>query len=582
MSNLLLNFVTMSQQKRWQDIAKERKRAQEYSIPSEWRITLPEDAGPNMTSIPARCGILTTEEVAITEETDVGTILHNLATKKWSAFAVTTAYLKRAIVAHQLTNCLTEIFIESAQSRARFLDEHLATTGQVLGPLHGLPISLKDQFCIKGVETIMGYVSWVGRIADKNAVLVDMLLEAGAIPFVRTNVPQSLMWGETYNHVFGRTTNPYNIHLTSGGSSGGEGALIGLKGSPLGVGTDIGGSVRIPAAFCNIYALRPSYNRLPYQGAVNSMAGQESVTSVLGPMSNSISGLKIFVKAILDGRPWDLDPLVPRLPWNQAAYELVEHGSGGRLCFGLLLHDQHTMPHPPIIRALEAVREALTNAGHQVIDWSPYRHKELYDVQWLIETADMAQGVLNECSATGEPFIISMEPKDADAALNAPPGQDPPQKPSPFHPKHLTTYELWKLHELKRQLRKDYLDEWQASVKRTNTGRPIDALITPVAPFVAPLHGKNDNYFYTMLFNSLDYPTIAFPVGFVDKDKDISLERTKFFTPEDRSNHEMYSPETFHGAPIGLQIATRTQEEEALLGMMEVIDKALRRHPMLR
>ena len=152
--------------------------------------------------------------------------------------------------------------MERALARAAELDDALKKTGKVVGPLHGLPISLKDQICIKGLETTMGYVSWIGKYAEKNAVLVDILEECGAVPFVRTNVPQTLMvsrtysvskpvtliriqWPETFNNIFGRTTNPYNRSLTSGGSSGGEGALVALKGSPLGVGSDIGGYVSL-------------------------------------------------------------------------------------------------------------------------------------------------------------------------------------------------------------------------------------------------------------------------------------------------------------------------------------------------
>lgn len=88
--------------------------------------------------------------------------------------------------------------------------------------------------------------------------------------------------------------------------------------------------------------------------------------------------------------------------------------------------------------------------------------------------------------------LASLEQADVEAALNAPPGQDLPQPPSPFHTKHLTTYELWKTHERKRQLRKDYLDHWQQSAKITQTKRPIDALIAPVAPFAATPHAKNE------------------------------------------------------------------------------------------
>ncbi len=88
----------------------------------------------------------------------------------------------------------------------------------------------------------MGYVGWINKPAEQNAALVDILLAQGAVPYVRTNVPQTLMWGETHNNIFGRTVNPFNRNVTCGGSSGGEGALIGLRGSLLGVGSDIGGS----------------------------------------------------------------------------------------------------------------------------------------------------------------------------------------------------------------------------------------------------------------------------------------------------------------------------------------------------
>lgn len=168
-----------------------------------------------------------------------------------------------------------------------------------------------------------------------------------------------------------------------------------------------------------------------------------------------------------------------------------------------------------------------------------------------------------------------MKEEDVAAALYAPPGEDPPQQPSPFYTRHLTAYQLWKLHEKKRQLRKNYLDYWQSSIGRTGTGRPIDGLLAPVAPFAASPHGKNDNCNYTMLFNALDYPALAFPVTVVDQQEDQCIKRSRFFGEADRANYEMYDPTTFKDSPVGLQLATRTMEEEALLGMMEIIDSII-------
>jgi len=174
-----------------------------------------------------------------------------------------------------------------------------------------------------------------------------------------------LQWPETFNLIFGRTLNPYNRSLTPGGSSGGEGALIALNGSPLGVGSDVGGSIRIPAAFCGIYGLRPSYGRIPYQGTANSLEGQDSVPSVLGPMSSSLGGVKAFMKAVIDMRPWSKDPLAVRKSWDDDGYNLVEHGNGKGLCFAIMWDDGFVIPHPPIIRGLELAKTALLDAGHK-------------------------------------------------------------------------------------------------------------------------------------------------------------------------------------------------------------------------
>lgn len=172
-------------------------------------------------------------------------------------------------------------------------------------------------------------------------------------------------WPEAFNLIFGRTSNPANRSLTSGGSSGGEGALIALGGSVLGVGSDIGGSVRIPASFNGLFGLRPSYNRVPYQGSVNSMEGQESIPSVLGPLSPTLSGVKTFFKTVIDSKPWRQDPLAVRKPWDEAGYKLEEHGGGKSLVFGILWDDDYVVPHPPIRRALQITKDALIKAGHK-------------------------------------------------------------------------------------------------------------------------------------------------------------------------------------------------------------------------
>lgn len=202
--------------------------------------------------------------------------------------------------------------------------------------------------------------------------MVKELRSLGAILFCKTSVPPTLMSGETVNNIIGYTWNPKNRNLSAGGSSGGEGALIGLKGSPVGLGTDIGGSVRIPAGFCGLYGLRPSSGRLPYEGMSNSMDGQNSVLSVVGPISHSAASLKLLVQALLSQNPWLHDPLVHEMPWRREHEEQIHDlinavGSGsGKLAFGILEHDEQVTPHPPVQRALKVVKEALQKLHHEV------------------------------------------------------------------------------------------------------------------------------------------------------------------------------------------------------------------------
>lgn len=228
----------------WSEIVAE-KRKQQASLLAPW------------TSVET-----TPEEDAITSIPDASFLYQQIASQKLSSVTVATAYIKRAAYAHQKTNCLTEICFNKALARARKLDEHIAVHGKPVGPLHGIPITLKDQFDVKGFDTTLGYVARAGHPAPENAVLVNILESLGAVILAKTNLPQSIMWCETDNPLWGLTTNPRNAAFTPGGSSGGEGAVLALHGSLVGFGTDIGGSVRIPSHINGLYGLKPSVRNL--------------------------------------------------------------------------------------------------------------------------------------------------------------------------------------------------------------------------------------------------------------------------------------------------------------------------------
>ena len=230
----------------WQSLGKAKLSSINNSIPRKWRLSsIPTTEQQRDVTGPFihTCG-LSEKEIEITETDAVG-IVEKTTTGKWSAEEVTVAFCHRASLAHQLTNCLHETFFDAAIEDSKNLDQYYAKNKVPVGPLHGLPVSLKDQFHVKGVETTMGYVGWIGTFMGKRGTGKEKVFESemvkelrglGAVLYCKTSVPHTLMAGETVNNIIGYTTNPKNRNLSCGGSSGGEGALIGLKGSPVGFG----------------------------------------------------------------------------------------------------------------------------------------------------------------------------------------------------------------------------------------------------------------------------------------------------------------------------------------------------------
>jgi len=272
---------------------------------------------------------------------------------------------------------LSEVFFETALQRAAELDEHFKTHGRPIGPLHGLPISLKDQFRVNGLETSVGYIGWLGKkeTAESESYLVKTLRDLGAVFYVKTNVPTSLMAIETNNNIIGYTWNAHNRLLSSGGSSGGEAALLAMRGSVLGLGSDVGASIRLPAAVSGLVGLKPSTGRLPYLRVANSMEGQETVSSVIGPMGRNPQDLQMLVRSILDSSPWMDDPKTLNMPWRVHEEDAVRtKAQRTGLTLGVMKYDGLVMPHPPVLRAIDECVASLKAQGHEVIEWKPPSH----------------------------------------------------------------------------------------------------------------------------------------------------------------------------------------------------------------
>ncbi|KAK9477591.1 amidase signature domain-containing protein [Lipomyces japonicus] len=551
----------------WQEVVAQKRADREVLLAP---YKLPEDKLPpaeqlNVIDFIDNGGadlLLSAKEKEITEIDDIDTLAASIADGKYSASDVISAYIKRATVAHQLTNCLSEVVFEQALARAKKLDEYYASSGKTVGKYHGVPITLKDQFNVHGVDTTLGYVGRANNpVTDKSneAVLVTIFEKEGAVVIAKSNLPQSIMWCETHNPLWGLTVNPRRRDFTPGGSTGGEGALLQLKGSIMGWGTDLGGSVRIPQIMGGGYGLRPSAWRIPYEGVPVTIDGQEHVPSVIGPMTRNLDSLISITKSVIEAEPWTLDPKCIPIPWRQEQYDAII--SKPKLIFGVMKDDGVVRVHPPIERTLNEAVEKLRAAGHEIVEWSaPDLHQELVPILNKFYEADGGEDVKSDVNKLGEPFMPYVE-----RMVN----RSPP----------ISIPEYWHNMVLKRELQKKYLDKWNASRKLTSNGEPIDFILAPGCPHTSVPCEKTNWVGYTRVWNGLDYSAAVFPVSNVDKAVDELNDEQKAYVPRndwDATNWPLYNPETMHGLPVNLQLIGGRLAEERLLAGVKRVEEILK------
>ncbi|KAF2402695.1 amidase [Trichodelitschia bisporula] len=490
------------------------------------------------------------------------TLIARLASGSLTSAAVTTAFLRRAALASKLTNCITEL-LPSALTRSAELDAYYKQHGKPIGPLHGLPISVKEHLGLEGLDNNAGYVSWIGNVAPRDALIVDLLKQAGAVIYARTTQPQTLMHLETSSNIYGETVNPYNRKLTAGGSSGGEGALVGMRGSVLGIGTDIGGSIRSPAANCGVYGLRPTSYRLPNEGGIATMLGQEHVVPVIGPLSTSLEGIRIFAKTLVDRKPWLRQPCLLPFPWKEENQLPLGTDGKPRLKVAVLWDDEVVKPHPPILRALREVVGKLKDAPDvEVVTWKPYKHFQAWEIIASLYFADGGKETSAAIEASSEPW----RPLSSWIVRENP------------YAKALSVSEVWDWTMRREAYKAEYAALWNATATGTDeNGVPIgmvDVILCPVGPGTAPPLDCARYWGYTAQWNVLDYPALVFPVTQVDPAIDVKEEE---YTPRsngmDEYNYKLYEPETYRDAPVSLQLVGRRYEDEKVIQALEFLKK---------
>ncbi|HEX7733466.1 MAG TPA: amidase family protein [Ktedonobacteraceae bacterium] len=277
------------------------------------------------------------------------------------------AHIRRIEAVNPRLNAVVVSLFEQARAEASRADR-LREQGTLLGPLHGVPITLKEQLMVAGTPTTVGILHQQARPMEQEGPLVTRLRQAGAIVLGKTNVAQLLMYHESDNPVYGRTNNPWDLARTPGGSSGGEAAILAAGGSPLSLGGDFGGSIRVPAHFCGLYSLLRTARRLTHLDTAPHayVAGQEAIVAQPAPIARSVEDLRLAMSILAEPGLTALDPSVPPVPWpdpttvSLAGLRIGMYTGNGVFSVALAIR-----------RAVEEAAQALQARGAVVESWNP-------------------------------------------------------------------------------------------------------------------------------------------------------------------------------------------------------------------
>jgi len=300
-----------------------------------------------------------------------GWLARKIREKELSSLEVVRAHLEHIHTVNPRLNAVVFATAESAVKEARAADRRARGRKAVLGPLHGVPFTAKDIFNTAGLPTTTGLRMLRSRIPDHDATVVARMRRAGAILIGKTNCPPGGSDEDGWTPARGATRNPYDINRSPGGTSSGEAAIIAAGGSPLGLGSDSGGSIRLPAHYCGVAALKPTAGLIPVTGAYGLVGGLSDARSQVGPLARYVSDLRIALRVIAG--PDGVDSgVVPVRAWTAPPLE------GLRVAW--YADDGMSRPTPSIAAAVKAASRALAAAGCTVTEERPPSLGEAYQL----------------------------------------------------------------------------------------------------------------------------------------------------------------------------------------------------------
>ena len=438
-----------------------------------------------------------------------------------SPVEVVEAHLGRITQINPSLNAIVTL-ADDAIDQARAAEARLSG-GDEVGPLHGLPVTIKDTIDVKGLRTTSGSSLLANNVPDHDATAVARLKSAGAIIIGKTNVAEMAAYYESDNRVFGRTNNPYDLNRTAGGSSGGEAAAIAAGLSPAGIGSDLAGSVRLPAHFCGIAALKPTSGLVPVDGHTPVVAGPLLLGDSFGPMARTVDDLMLLFDVIADKPPLNKGP---------------EQDVGGDRHAVWYVDDGVSPVDEETAQAVQRSVAVLSDAGWKIEQETPPGVSKGFELWMNLFSAYVANQFAEayrgrEDEAGPQVAVILSRNRKKTASRDA----------------RIDSAEHLASAIVERERTREELLRW---MKRT----PI--IIAPVGATSAWLHGTQRlevnkqsisvfrAFSYSQTFNVFGLPSAAVPAG-----------------------------RTAEGLPIGVQVIGRPFEEHAVLSVARLIEQGL-------
>jgi amidase len=440
-----------------------------------------------------------------------------IKSRSLSSKAIVEAHLEQIARVNPRLNAIVQLTADSARKQADEADAALAR-GEIKGPLHGVPITIKDTLETNGVICTGGTKGRANYVPKADATAVARLRAAGGIILGKTNVPELAGAIETDNLVYGRTNNPYDLTRTPGGSSGGEAAIISACGSPLGLGTDAGGSIRIPAHFCGLAAIKPTSGRVPRTGQFPMPLGARNAVFHVSLIARKVEDLALALPVIAG--PDFRDHSIVGMPLMDPKAVTL---SGLRLAY--FEDDGMAAPTKEISAAVRDSAKAFMDAGVKVEENRPPDAAKAGTVYFDMSRGDGGAGTRAFLKSIGSDPISPLF--EQALAHSVAPAMDNTTDA-------LAAFVQW---DLFRNSMLRFMENY-------------DAILSAVAPFPALLHGTSfeeqnrRGFGYAQAYNLTGWPTATVRVG--------------------------TSPE---GLPLGVQVAARPWREDVALALVQHLEQ---------